>query len=82
MQGRIYVVCGSGLYLAMGALERFEGLLGLLKEQLDTIPVHLQFIGLAVVLLFVQIIVSLLACPPPNLPIKEYSQPVLRPSFF
>jgi hypothetical protein len=42
------------------ALDSFEAVLLQLKTQLDTIPVHVQFVGLAVVLLVAQIIVSFL----------------------
>lgn len=51
---------------ARDALDGFERLLGELKEQLDTIPVHIQFVGLAVILLVGQIIVSILTTTPSN----------------
>ena len=47
------------------ALDGFERLLGELKQQLDTIPVHIQFVGLAVILLVAQTLVSPLATTPP-----------------
>jgi hypothetical protein len=50
---------------ARDALDGFERLLGELKEQLDTIPVHIQFVGLAVILLVAQTFVSLPTTTPP-----------------
>lgn len=56
---------------ARDALDGVEVLLGQLKQQLDEIPVHIQFVGLAVFLIFAQTIVSLLAISHPSLPFGE-----------
>lgn len=45
------------------ALDSFEALLLQVKEQMDTIPVHIQFVGLAVILLVAQVIVSIRELP-------------------